>query len=121
SGTQSADVALPRGLTRDLHADVACHLTRPLTGGSATVNRRWLTGGPPVVYSGAPPLTVVDRHWPPLTAIVDRWSGGGSGDGAETVITPRGTTQVVTHGILMIGCQVAGTRIGTRNLTAAND
>ncbi|GKC13186.1 hypothetical protein Tco_1009968 [Tanacetum coccineum] len=24
----------------------------------------------------------VDRRWPPLTAAVDRWSGGGSGDGA---------------------------------------
>ncbi|GKC07878.1 hypothetical protein Tco_0999488, partial [Tanacetum coccineum] len=36
SGTQSANVALPRGLTWDLHADmaadVACHLFRPLIG-----------------------------------------------------------------------------------------
>ncbi|GKF57917.1 hypothetical protein Tco_0171454, partial [Tanacetum coccineum] len=36
---------------------------------------------------------------PPLTAAVDRWSD----NGARTVITPRGTTQVVTRGILMIG------------------
>ncbi|GKE21087.1 hypothetical protein Tco_1432599 [Tanacetum coccineum] len=36
---------------------------------------------------------------PPLTVAVDRWSG----DGAGTVITPRGATQVVTRGILMIG------------------
>ncbi|GJW13444.1 retrovirus-related pol polyprotein from transposon TNT 1-94 [Tanacetum coccineum] len=32
------------------------------------------------------------------------------GDGDGTVPTPRGTTQVVTRGILMIRCQVAGTR-----------
>ncbi|GKB88026.1 hypothetical protein Tco_0960298 [Tanacetum coccineum] len=44
----------------------------------------------------------VDRRWPPLTAAVDWWSGGGSGDDAETMITPRGTTQVVTRGILLI-------------------
>ncbi|GKD73720.1 hypothetical protein Tco_1332002 [Tanacetum coccineum] len=47
----------------------------------------------------------------PLTAVVDRWSG----DGAETVITPRGTTHVVTRVILMIGVRgtvhrIAGTR-----------
>ncbi|GJW18656.1 hypothetical protein Tco_0026092 [Tanacetum coccineum] len=36
--------------------------------------------------------------------MVDRRSGGGRRcDGARTVITPRGTTQVVTRGILMIG------------------
>ncbi|GKB76465.1 hypothetical protein Tco_0943360 [Tanacetum coccineum] len=40
---------------------------------------------------GPPPFTVA--------ATVDRWSG----DDAGTVITPRGTTQVVTRGILMIG------------------
>nr|GEU67779.1 hypothetical protein [Tanacetum cinerariifolium] len=34
SGTQSADVALPRGLTWDLHADVACHVAT-LTGGGS--------------------------------------------------------------------------------------
>ncbi|GJU80114.1 hypothetical protein Tco_1282479 [Tanacetum coccineum] len=41
---------------------------------------------------------------------VDRWSCGGSGDSDGIVPTPRGTTQVVTRGILMIRCQVAGTR-----------
>ncbi|GJR97329.1 putative ribonuclease H-like domain-containing protein [Tanacetum coccineum] len=56
-----------------------------------------------MVRRRSPPLTVVDRHrlpsMPPLTSAVDRWSG----DDAGTVITPRGTTQVVTRGILMIG------------------
>ncbi|GKE98660.1 hypothetical protein Tco_0022011, partial [Tanacetum coccineum] len=28
----------------------------------------------------------VDRRWPPLTATVDRWSGGCSGDGSGTRI-----------------------------------
>ncbi|GJW10379.1 hypothetical protein Tco_1576206 [Tanacetum coccineum] len=56
----------------------------------------------------------VDRRWLPLTATVDRWSG----EGAGTVITSRGTTQVVTRGILMIG--VRGTLqvyevVSTRN------
>ncbi|GJS58275.1 ribonuclease H-like domain-containing protein [Tanacetum coccineum] len=41
------------------------------------------------------------------------WIDGGpdwwSGDGAGTVITPRGTTQVVTRGILMIGVRASGT------------
>ncbi|GKD97922.1 hypothetical protein Tco_1381819, partial [Tanacetum coccineum] len=31
---------------------------------------------------------------PPLTAIIDRCSGGGSDDGARTVKISRGTTQV---------------------------
>ncbi|GKD96930.1 hypothetical protein Tco_1380827 [Tanacetum coccineum] len=39
----------------------------------------------------------VDRRWPSLT-------------GGRAVPTPRGTTHVVTRGILMIRCQVAGTR-----------
>nr|GEY29722.1 hypothetical protein [Tanacetum cinerariifolium] len=58
--------------------------------------------------------TTVDRHLPPLTVVatIDRWSGGGSVDDAETVIMPRDTTQVVTRGHLMIGMQVAGS--GTR-------
>ncbi|GKA55948.1 hypothetical protein Tco_0755020, partial [Tanacetum coccineum] len=80
--------------------------------------QRWSSGGPP-------PLTVVDRRWPPpltggptvarvqgTVAIRGCWieaSGrltchhmiGGSGYIA-TVITPRGTTQVVTRGLLMI-------------------
>ncbi|GJW04612.1 hypothetical protein Tco_1563468 [Tanacetum coccineum] len=50
-GTQSADVALPRELTLDLHADVAvdvaCHmapLTLPLTSGQPP-----LIGGPILV------------------------------------------------------------------------
>ncbi|GJZ62527.1 hypothetical protein Tco_0618664, partial [Tanacetum coccineum] len=48
---------------------------------------------------------------PPLTAVVDWWSG----DGAGTVITPRGTAHVVTRCILMIGVRgtvhrIAGTR-----------
>ncbi|GJY75061.1 hypothetical protein Tco_0479492, partial [Tanacetum coccineum] len=65
-----------------------------------------LTGGPAVVNGGVLPLTVVDRRrWPPLTD-VDRWSGGGSGNGDETIIVPRGTTQVMTRGYLMIEMQV---------------
>ncbi|GJX79891.1 hypothetical protein Tco_0328040 [Tanacetum coccineum] len=47
---------------------------------------------------------------PPLTVAVDWWYDGGSGNGDGTVPTPRGTTQAVTHGILMIRCQVAGMR-----------
>ncbi|GKC19956.1 hypothetical protein Tco_1022106 [Tanacetum coccineum] len=39
---------------------------------------------------------------PPLTADVDRWSDGGSDEGDGTVPTPRGTTQVVTRGKLII-------------------
>ncbi|GJU98307.1 hypothetical protein Tco_1327578 [Tanacetum coccineum] len=56
--------------------------------------------------------TTVDHR---LTT-VDRWSGGGSGIGDGTVPTPRGTTQVVTRGILMIRCQVAvcGRRVSVR-------
>ncbi|GJY04643.1 serpin-ZX [Tanacetum coccineum] len=38
--------------------------------------------------------------------IVDRWFDGGSGDDAGTAGRPRGTTQVVTCGILMIGYQI---------------
>ncbi|GJT81340.1 hypothetical protein Tco_1055682 [Tanacetum coccineum] len=41
---------------------------------------------------------------PPLTT-VDRRSGGDSGDGNGTVPTPRGTTQVVTRGLLIIVCR----------------
>ncbi|GKA76755.1 hypothetical protein Tco_0783216, partial [Tanacetum coccineum] len=46
---------------------------------------------------------------PPLTAVVDRWSGDGSDDGGGTVITPRGTTQVVTRGTTNDWYEVAGT------------
>ncbi|GKA18267.1 hypothetical protein Tco_0698104 [Tanacetum coccineum] len=61
-------------------------LTRLLTGGQPS-----LTGGPTVVNGGGPPLTTVD------------WcSGDGSGDGDGTMPTPRGTTQVVTRGKLII-------------------
>ncbi|GKB13144.1 hypothetical protein Tco_0847067 [Tanacetum coccineum] len=80
---------------------------------------RPLTGGPAVVKGGPPPLTVVDRRrrpvdrhrWPSLTdgppslTAVDRRSDGDSGDGDETVPTPRGTTQVVTRGLLIIVCR----------------
>ncbi|GJX47535.1 hypothetical protein Tco_0272725, partial [Tanacetum coccineum] len=68
----------------------------PVDWRSTTVDR-WSGGGPAVVRRWS---AAVDRRWPPLTATVDRWW---SGDGAGTVITPRGTTQVVTRGILMIG------------------
>ncbi|GKD05014.1 hypothetical protein Tco_1179988 [Tanacetum coccineum] len=44
-----------------------------------------------VVHGGPPPLTAVDR-----------WSGGGCGDGHITVEMPRGTTHVVTRGLLII-------------------
>ncbi|GKB60760.1 FAR1-related sequence 5-like protein [Tanacetum coccineum] len=47
---------------------------------------------------------------PPLTAVIDRWSGDGSDDGGGTVITPRGTTQVVTRGTTKDWYEVAGTR-----------
>ncbi|GJV85155.1 putative ribonuclease H-like domain-containing protein [Tanacetum coccineum] len=53
---------------------------------------------------------LVDKK-PPLTATVDWWTGGGSGDGDGTVPAPRGTTQVVARGILIIRCHVAGTRL----------
>ncbi|GJX90949.1 hypothetical protein Tco_0344275 [Tanacetum coccineum] len=64
---------------------------RLLTGGQPP-----LTGGPAVVRRWS---AAVDRRWPPLT-------GGCYGDG--TLLTPRGTTLVVTRGILMIECQIAG-------------
>ncbi|GKC15229.1 hypothetical protein Tco_1012011, partial [Tanacetum coccineum] len=64
------------------------------------------SGGPAVVNGGSPPLTTaVDNCWPPLTAAVDRWIDGGAGDSDGTVPTPRGTTQVVTRGYLMINCR----------------
>ncbi|GKG55805.1 hypothetical protein Tco_0574699, partial [Tanacetum coccineum] len=56
----------------------------------STMVDRWLIGGPAVVDGGPPPLTVA--------ATVDRWSGGGSGDGARTVDRIRGTNHRVTHG-----------------------
>ncbi|GKD51371.1 hypothetical protein Tco_1280347 [Tanacetum coccineum] len=63
--------------------------------------------GSAVVNGGAPQLTAaVDRRWPPLTATVDRCSGGGSSDSAGTVKMPRGTTQVVTRGHLIIWYEV---------------
>ncbi|GKB84725.1 retrovirus-related pol polyprotein from transposon TNT 1-94 [Tanacetum coccineum] len=37
-----------------------------------------------------------------MTVAIHRWSGGGSDDGDGTVPTPRGTTQVVTRGKLII-------------------
>ncbi|GJX16258.1 hypothetical protein Tco_0217090 [Tanacetum coccineum] len=37
-----------------------------------------------------------------MAVAVDRWSGGGSDDGDGTVPTPRGTTQVVTRGKLIV-------------------
>ncbi|GJW25779.1 hypothetical protein Tco_0039590 [Tanacetum coccineum] len=60
-------------------------------------------------------MTTIDRRsnggWP---AVVRRVSSGSlavvNGDGDGIVPTPRGTTQVVTRGILMIRCQVAGMR-----------
>ncbi|GJR91144.1 putative ribonuclease H-like domain-containing protein [Tanacetum coccineum] len=45
------------------------------------------------------------------SSTVDWWTGGGSGDGDGTVPAPRGTTQVVARGILIIRCHVAGTRL----------
>ncbi|GJY95759.1 hypothetical protein Tco_0512120 [Tanacetum coccineum] len=47
-------------------------------------------------------LTTVDRRPPSLT--------GGPVVAPVTAGKPRGTTQVVTRGLLMIRCQVAGTR-----------
>ncbi|GJW63289.1 G-type lectin S-receptor-like serine/threonine-protein kinase [Tanacetum coccineum] len=45
----------------------------PVDWRSTTVDR-WLTGSPAVVNGGSPPLTVVDRRMPPLTAAVDHRS-----------------------------------------------
>ncbi|GKB96574.1 hypothetical protein Tco_0982711 [Tanacetum coccineum] len=41
SGTQSADVALPRRLTWDLHADVACHVAAVATVSGARYEVRY--------------------------------------------------------------------------------
>ncbi|GKF18549.1 hypothetical protein Tco_0063467, partial [Tanacetum coccineum] len=46
-------------------------------------------------------LTTVDRRLPPLT--------DGPMVAPVTAGKPHGTTQVVTRGLLMIRCQVAGT------------
>ncbi|GJZ60207.1 hypothetical protein Tco_0616023, partial [Tanacetum coccineum] len=56
--------------------------------------------------------TTVDRRRPPLTG----GSGGGFVNGVGTDGRPRGTTQVVTRGKLMIELQVRGTvaGLGTR-------
>ncbi|GKF24040.1 hypothetical protein Tco_0076362 [Tanacetum coccineum] len=63
---------------------------------------RWLTGGPTVVNGGPPPLTGGQA--------VVRWR---LTDGDETVFTPRGTTQVVTRGHLMIECQICRYEVQT--------
>ncbi|GJW45162.1 hypothetical protein Tco_1518826 [Tanacetum coccineum] len=47
-------------------------------------------------------LTTIDRRLPPLT--------GGLVVAPIMAGKPRGTTHVVTRGLLMIRCQVAGTR-----------
>ncbi|GKB41173.1 hypothetical protein Tco_0886115 [Tanacetum coccineum] len=65
-----------------------------------------LTGGPTMVDGHRRWSTAVDRRWPPLTATVDRWFGGGSNDGDGIVPTPCGTTQVVTRGKLIV--KIAG-------------
>ncbi|GJZ31469.1 zinc finger, CCHC-type containing protein [Tanacetum coccineum] len=59
---------------------------RPLTGGQAVVN-----GGPPPLTGGPAVLTADDG----------------------TVFTPRGTTQVVTRGHLMIECQICSYEVQT--------
>ncbi|GKF26835.1 hypothetical protein Tco_0082729 [Tanacetum coccineum] len=56
---------------------------------------------------------------PPLTATVDQWSGGSSDDGDGTVPTPRGTTQVVTRGKLIVIITVWQWRL--RGTVAARD
>ncbi|GKG33207.1 hypothetical protein Tco_0430717, partial [Tanacetum coccineum] len=75
------------------HPDRPTTRPGPAVDWRSTTVDRWsdgglpsLTGGPAVVRRWS---AVVDRRWPPLTATVDRWW---SGDGAGTVITPRGTT-----------------------------
>ncbi|GJU26905.1 hypothetical protein Tco_1165526 [Tanacetum coccineum] len=61
------------------HVDPRGNQTSPLTGGQPP-----LTGGPVVVDrrsgGGSWWSATVDCRWPPLTATVDRWSGGGSSD-----------------------------------------
>ncbi|GKF39875.1 hypothetical protein Tco_0119936, partial [Tanacetum coccineum] len=54
----------------------------PVDWRSTTVDR-WSGGGPP-------PLTAIDRRWPPLT--------GGPVVAPVTAGRPRGTTHVVTRG-----------------------
>ncbi|GJS62747.1 hypothetical protein Tco_0677311, partial [Tanacetum coccineum] len=61
------------------------------------------------------PLRHVSCHMATIdwrSTTVDQWSGGGSDDGAGTVNRPRGTTQVVTRGKLIIELQVRGTVAG---------
>ncbi|GKE90360.1 hypothetical protein Tco_1567835 [Tanacetum coccineum] len=65
----------------------------------------WWSGG------GSRWSATIDRRWPPLTATIHhRWQPltGGSGDGVETAGRPRGTTQVVTRGVLIISAGVTG-------------
>ncbi|GKE70162.1 hypothetical protein Tco_1528234, partial [Tanacetum coccineum] len=66
----------------------------PTVNWRSTSVDRWFGGG-------SRWYATVDRCWPPLT-VVDRWSGGGSSDGIGTAGRPRGTTQVVTRGVLII-------------------
>ncbi|GJW10374.1 hypothetical protein Tco_1576201 [Tanacetum coccineum] len=73
---------------------------------------RWL-GYPNHSYIGGGSRwsATIDRRWPPLTATIHhRWQPltGGSGDGVETAGRPRGTTQVVTRGVLIISAGVTG-------------
>ncbi|GJT95861.1 hypothetical protein Tco_1091379 [Tanacetum coccineum] len=86
-------------------------MTPPVDWRSTTVDR-WSDGGLAVVRRWS---AAVDRRWPPLTT-VDRWSGGCSGD--RTVLTPCGTTLVVTRDILMIECQIAGKYEVQTNMSA---
>ncbi|GJR93248.1 hypothetical protein Tco_0265422 [Tanacetum coccineum] len=74
-------------------------LTGGLTGGPAVGTDRWSAG-------------VLTIRWPPLTAAVDHRCPVVA---PVTAGRPRGTTQVVTRGILMIGVRgtvhrIAGTR-----------
>ncbi|GKD84344.1 hypothetical protein Tco_1355498 [Tanacetum coccineum] len=70
---------------------------------------RWLTGGPAVVNGGPPPLTAAVDQW----SVVDRRLTDDDG----TMSTPRGTTQVVTRGHLMIECQICRNEVQT-NMSA---
>ncbi|GJY01394.1 hypothetical protein Tco_0359546 [Tanacetum coccineum] len=67
-------------------------------------------GGPVVVNGGVPPLTaVVYRRWPPLTAAIDQWFGGGSGDNWQaTWHQSQGDTWHSNHEVR--GIVAAGTR-----------
>ncbi|GJX41311.1 hypothetical protein Tco_0256301 [Tanacetum coccineum] len=93
-GFETHEGIIPSTLRQQPRGSGGHHLTRPLTGGPTVVDR-WSSGGQR--WS-----TDVDRRWPLLTAVIDRWLD----NGAETVDRTRGTNHKVTRVHLIIRYEV---------------